>query len=188
MLIFWALCLSIAHVWYFLYHVWSMLIMAFIMIPKIILTSNYLVPNCPSANLSWCQNFPDTKLSWPQIFLVLICLQSNRADKLSWCQIVWCYIVMVPNWLGAKLSSTKLSCCQIVWCQISLVPFVACKANFSVHYFFPLIFCIFIFKSALEWSKITKYPPWTWYNCTKYVCPLLGYLGLCQVLLIRWAL
>ena len=203
------------------------------------------------ANLSWCRNFPDTKLSWPQSFLVLICLQSNRAGaksfwchiflmpncsgailsgsklsgcqivlvpncsgaklswcqiiwgqnvmvpnclvtncpgaKLSWCQIVWCYIVMVPNWLGAKLSSTKLSCCQIVWCQISLVPFVACKANFSVHYFFSLTFCIFIFKSALEWSKITKYPSFTWYNCTKYVCPLLGYLGLCQVLLIRWA-
>ena len=35
MLIFWALCMSYAHVWYFLYHVWSMLIIAFIMIPTI---------------------------------------------------------------------------------------------------------------------------------------------------------
>ena len=111
---------------------------------QIILTSHYLVPNCPSANLSWCQNFPDTKLSWPQIFLVLICLQSNRAGaKLSWCLIVlkpnflvpyclilncwgvklsWCQIALVPNCPGTKLSGVKLSWCQIVWCQIVLVP------------------------------------------------------------------
>ena len=33
MIIEWTLCMSIAHVWYLFYHVWSMLIMAFIMIP-----------------------------------------------------------------------------------------------------------------------------------------------------------
>ena len=77
------------------------------------------------ANLSWCRNFPDTKLSWPQSFLVLICLQSNRAGAKSF----WCHIFLMPNCSGAILSGSKLSGCQIVlvpncsgaklsWCQI----------------------------------------------------------------------
>ena len=97
---------------------------------QIVLTSNYLVPNCPSANLSWCQNIPDTKLSWPQTFFVLICLQSNRAGaKLS-----WYHIVLMPNCSCAILSGSKLSGCQTVlvpnwgkaflisWGQIVMVP------------------------------------------------------------------
>ena len=47
--------------------------------------------------------------------------------KLSWCQIVRCQIVLVPNCPGAKLSAfiilvpncpLLLSWCQIVWCHI----------------------------------------------------------------------
>ena len=49
---------------------------------QIILTSNYMVPNCPSANLPWCQNFPNIKKTWPQIFLVC----NLSAVKLRWCQ------------------------------------------------------------------------------------------------------
>ena len=73
------------------------------------------------ANLSWCRNFPDTKLSWPQSFLVLICLQSNRAGAKSF----WCHIFLMPNCSGAILSGFKLSNClgaKLLWCQIVLVP------------------------------------------------------------------
>ena len=82
------------------------------------------------ANLSWCRNFPDTKLSWPQSFLVLICLQSNRAGAKSF----WCHIFLMPNCSGAILSGSKLPGClrsnfhvaklsvhKLSWCQIVLV-------------------------------------------------------------------
>ena len=68
---------------------------------QIILASNYLVPNCPRANLPWCQNFPNIKKTWPQIFLVC----NLSAVKLRWCQIV-----LVPYCLDAKLFW-----CHIVW-------------------------------------------------------------------------
>ena len=94
----------------------------------------------------WCQNVRNAKLS---VF--------KHCAKLSWRQIVWCCIAIVPNLLGAKLSSTKLSCCQIVWCQIvwcqiSLVPFVAFKANCQYIFLFTThIFHIFAFDTHLQY-------------------------------------
>ena len=78
----------------------------------------------------------DAKLSAVLNCPFLLVVPNCVGAKLSWRQIVWCCIAIVPNLLGAKLSSTKLSCCQIVWCQIvwcqiSPVPFVTCKVNFQ---------------------------------------------------------
>ena len=107
---------------------------------QIILTSHY--QGCQIVLLPICQS--DTELSWPQIFVVLICLQSNHGGAncpgaiLSWWQIVlvpyclvlnctgaklsWCPIALVPKCPDAKSSGVKLSWCQIVWWQIVLLP------------------------------------------------------------------
>ena len=86
---------------------------------QIILTSYYMVPNCPSANFSWCWNFPGTKSSSPQIGANLSAVKSRWCQivlvkycfdaKLFWCRIVWFQIVRVSNCLGAKLL-----CCPFV--------------------------------------------------------------------------
>ena len=141
---------------------------------QIVLTSNYLVPNCPSANLSWCQNIPDTKLSWPQTFFVLICLQSNRAGaKLS-----WYHIVLMPNCSCAILSGSKLSGCQTVlvpnwgkaflisWGQIVMVPncvVTNCPvAKFSFHQT----------GAIFSWCQIELVP-----NCPVQNCPVAKLYG-----------
>ena len=124
----------------------------------------------------WCQ------FVWSKINVVTICLVPNCPDtKLSGAILSQCHIELLPNCPVPNCPVAKLYGAKFPWYRLWLA-----RQIFSTL-FFSLIFCIFIFESALEWSKINKYPPWTWYNCTKYVCPLLGYLGLCQVLLIRWA-
>ena len=88
--------------------------------------------------------------------------------KLSWCQIVRCQIVLVPNCLGAKLSTfiilvpncpgaklsgaklsgAKLSWCQIVRCQIVLVP--NCPGGKLSTFIILVPNCLFL----LSWCQI----------------------------------
>ena len=135
------------------------------------------VPNCPGAKMSWCLNVLGAKVSSFTLRCQIVLVPN--------CLVLYCLgakLTLLPNCLVPNCPVAKLYGAKFPWYRLWLA-----RQIFSTL-FFSLIFCIFIFESALEWSKITKYPPWTWYNCTKYVCPLLGYLGLCQVLLIRWAL
>ena len=89
------------------------------------------MPNCPGAKLS------GAKLSWCQIVRV-----PNCPFLLSWCQIVRF------SYLGAKLS-VLLSWCQIVWCQIVLQSMKLCRkcVKYSGR---TLLWCFFFFFHVLD--------------------------------------